>query len=77
MQGQAFWLLFGVWKSDSPEGAKHKVRAYTQAAHKHASKTRVASKSKRSEKRGHQTSSFNSFRCLYTVARPMFSTLAT
>jgi len=35
-QGQAFWLLFGVWKSNSPEGAKPEVRAHTEAALEHS-----------------------------------------
>ncbi|WP_259753248.1 hypothetical protein [Pseudomonas sp. GCEP-101] len=32
--GQAFWLFFGVWKSNSPEGAKHEAYAQTEAAQK-------------------------------------------
>lgn len=32
---------------------------------------------RKARKKSAHTSSFNSFRCLYTVARPMFSTLAT
>jgi hypothetical protein len=33
--GQAFWLLFGVWKSDSPEGAKPNTSAHAKAALKY------------------------------------------